>query len=246
MLYIIHADRRSVGMDSGTERMARIIKEHQERKQELLDTAQSLFYQKGYDNTSVADVIDAVGIAKGTFYHYFKSKEDLLDRIIERQTQGMDQTINPIVQGIEMNATQKFNMLHEAIGHYKAVNRDVMLLLTRVLYADANLLLMEKMTRNRIAIVAPKLAEIISQGVVESVFEVESTEYTAELILRMWASLGKDFGQIVLYEELNSETKERYIHKCRVYENAAARMLGAHEGSLHMFDRKVLDVFFEE
>ncbi|MDY6835180.1 MAG: TetR/AcrR family transcriptional regulator [Chloroflexota bacterium] len=225
--------------------MARIIKEHQERRQELLDVAQELFYRKGYDSTSITDVIEAVGIAKGTFYHYFKSKEDLLDQIIERQTQGMDQTISPIVQDTDMNATQKFNMLHSEIAHYKAVNRDVMLLLTRVLYADANLLFMEKMMKHRILTVAPKLAEIISQGVEESVFDVEFTYYTAELILRMWASLGKDFGQIVLYEELNNYTKERYIQKCRVYENAAERMLGAEEGSLHMFDREALEVFFE-
>ena len=47
--------------------MVRVVKPHEERRNELLDTAEALFYQKGYDNTTVADIIDAVGIAKGTF-----------------------------------------------------------------------------------------------------------------------------------------------------------------------------------
>ena len=65
--------------------MSRIAKEHQQRKNEILDTAQRLFYSQGYENTSVANVIDAIGIAKGTFYHYFKSKAELPGQIVDRQ-----------------------------------------------------------------------------------------------------------------------------------------------------------------
>ena len=73
--------------------MVRIVKEHEERKNELLDAAQALFYQNGYETTSVAKIIDSVGIAKGTFYHYFKSKTDLLDQIVERQIRTIDREI---------------------------------------------------------------------------------------------------------------------------------------------------------
>ena len=50
----------------------RIVKEHDERKNEIIDTASCIFAQKGYDKTSVNDILNAIGIAKGTFYHYFK------------------------------------------------------------------------------------------------------------------------------------------------------------------------------
>lgn len=62
----------------------RIVKEHEERKNEILDTAEILFEEKGYDKCSVNDILNRIGIAKGTFYHYFKSKEELLDALIER------------------------------------------------------------------------------------------------------------------------------------------------------------------
>ena len=51
--------------------MARVSKEHEERKNEILDTARRLFYINSYNNTSVNAIIEAVGISKGTFYHYF-------------------------------------------------------------------------------------------------------------------------------------------------------------------------------
>ena len=54
--------------------MARTVKEPDVRRNEILDVAQQFFYTKGYEQTSVHDIIDQIGIAKGTFYHYFGSK----------------------------------------------------------------------------------------------------------------------------------------------------------------------------
>ena len=62
----------------------RIVKEAEERKNEILDAAEELFVTKGYDKTSTGDILDKVGIARGTLYYHFKSKEDILNAMIER------------------------------------------------------------------------------------------------------------------------------------------------------------------
>ena len=67
----------------------RIVKEANERKNEILDAAAALFAQKGFDHTSTSEIMEAVGIAKGTLYHHFKSKEAIMDAIIERQSERM-------------------------------------------------------------------------------------------------------------------------------------------------------------
>ena len=64
--------------------MARIVKEADERRNEILDAAETLITEKGYSKTTIIDILNQVGIAKGTFYYYFKSKEEVMDAIIER------------------------------------------------------------------------------------------------------------------------------------------------------------------
>ena len=59
--------------------MVRIAKQPDVRKAEIVNTSQRLFYQRGYENTSVNEIVLNAGIAKGTFYHYFRSKSDVID-----------------------------------------------------------------------------------------------------------------------------------------------------------------------
>ena len=76
----------------------RIVKEAEERREEILDAAEKLFAAKGFDNTSTGDILDAVGIARGTLYYHFKSKEDILDGVIQRVTDRLMQDAGRIVR----------------------------------------------------------------------------------------------------------------------------------------------------
>ena len=81
--------------------MARTVKPPDVRRSELIATAQHLFYTKGYETTSVSDIIDSVGVAKGTFYYYFDSKQAILEAIIDEL---MDQSM-AILQKIVSDET---------------------------------------------------------------------------------------------------------------------------------------------
>ena len=67
----------------------RIVKDAKERRNEILDVAEHLFCEKGFDNTSTNDILAEIGIARGTLYYHFNSKEDILDAMIERLTNQM-------------------------------------------------------------------------------------------------------------------------------------------------------------
>ena len=67
----------------------RIVKNAEERKMEILDTAEHLFETQGFDNTSTNDILNEIGIARGTLYYHFKSKEEILDAIISRLTRQL-------------------------------------------------------------------------------------------------------------------------------------------------------------
>ena len=65
--------------------MARIIKDTQVRMAEILDATEELFYTNGYHETAIRDIVKSIGVAQGTFYYYFKSKEEILEALINRQ-----------------------------------------------------------------------------------------------------------------------------------------------------------------
>ena len=81
------------------------IKKGAELRQKIIDTAWGLFYENGYENTTVNDIIRKVGTSKGGFYYYFKSKEDLLnslysvfDREYEKFYENMDQNQDSLMK----------------------------------------------------------------------------------------------------------------------------------------------------
>ena len=64
--------------------MTRIVKEPEERRKELIDTAEQLFIAQGYEQTSISDIVREVNVSQGAFYYYFESKEDVLVAAMEK------------------------------------------------------------------------------------------------------------------------------------------------------------------
>src|SRR5512141_613459 len=87
-------DRQSISGGS----MTRKTKPPQERKVELIDAAERLFSAKGYGETAVSDIVHDLNVAQGTFYYYFKSKEDILKAVIEHDLQTMRDEVGVIRQ----------------------------------------------------------------------------------------------------------------------------------------------------
>ena len=57
------------------------------KRQAILDTAQRLFYQKGFEQTSVQDILDVLKCSKGSFYHHFESKLSVLETLCDQRAQ---------------------------------------------------------------------------------------------------------------------------------------------------------------
>ena len=69
--------------------MPRITKEPEERRQEILDTSMRLFYEKGYEKTSITDIAKAMHVAQGLCYRYFASKEEIFDTALEQYAESL-------------------------------------------------------------------------------------------------------------------------------------------------------------
>ena len=91
--------------------MVRIVKKAEERRDDIIEAAGELFLVKGYDRTSMSDVMARLHIAKGTIYHYFKSKEELLDAVLDSLANALAQQMQQICDQSQGNALERLRYL---------------------------------------------------------------------------------------------------------------------------------------
>lgn len=221
----------------------RISKEYDERLTEFLDTAQQLFFEKGYEKTSVNDIIEKIGVAKGTFYHYFKSKEDLLDQLVNHFIEQSVSTVGEMMERRDLNTLERMNLFFISIRNLKAENKELMKMLMRFLYKDENLLLRHKIFKRSIALLTPPLAEIIKQGTEEELFHPPDPRETAEIILMMAFSMNANVVELLLQAEQKPGNIDLIEQKIKFFEKSIERLLDAPEGSFKMMERKYIEIF---
>lgn len=190
------------------------------KKEQILDMSFSLFLEKGYDNTSISDILSKLDIARGTLYYHFESKEAIMDAIIER-------TAKKIVEEAKGIALQKGLSVHEKIFllFYESSMRRLSggELMIDYLNQPQNALFHEKSNRAFIQKISPILGDIISEGVKEGIFDNAFPYESAELVLAMIMGF-----MDVPYESTNGNDLERHMESL-LYN--MERMLGAKEGS---------------
>lgn len=88
----------------------RVVKKPEERKAEMVAAASKLFAQQGFVRTSVAEIVTAVDVAKGLFYYYFTTKDDMVKAVVEGYCSYLGAQAQEIAQG-EGTADEKLAML---------------------------------------------------------------------------------------------------------------------------------------
>ena len=158
--------------------MPRTVKNAQERKREIVAVARELFREQGYAQTSVESIIRRLGIAKGTFYHHFGSKEELLEAIVEGELEKITAQVARVVEDPSLSALAKLERLFGG-GLGDAETSAV----AAHLHAPANRELHELTNVRLVQRLSPLLARIIAQGNAEGAFAVSEPLATARVLL---------------------------------------------------------------
>jgi AcrR family transcriptional regulator len=158
--------------------MTRIVKDPEERRQEIVEAARYLFETQDYEKTTIRDVMEHVGIAKGTIYHYFKSKEELLDAVVELVVGEYIGQLRERVEGMTGSALEKLQALIAA-GRVEEEQTEML----DNLHRPGNVGMHTRLLAATIVQVAPLYAEVIQQGCEEGVFRVEHPLEASEFIL---------------------------------------------------------------
>lgn len=215
----------------------RIVKEAEERKNEILDAAGELFSQKGFDRTSTGDILEKVGIARGTLYYHFKSKEDIMDSLIERSTvrilsaaqkAAADKTI-PVIERI-INVILALNIQSDSSSDTTGQE------MIEHMHSPQNALMHQKTQKVILANITPILADIIREGIKEGLFSTPFPYESMEMATTYASIAFDDDDTIEVTEETRNTRMQAFVFNME-------RLLGAEGGS---FAESMMRIFGQE
>lgn len=197
----------------------RIVKEAEERKNQILDVAERLFGTKGFDNTSINDIINEIEIARGTLYYHFKSKEDILDAMIGRMTVKLAERASGIGAQKDIPVLQRLTMMLLALQVEGALGNEIL----AQVHKPQNALLHQKMQQRLLAEITPLFAGLIREGQAQGICQ---TEYPAEA-----AEMALVYTNTV-FDALAEGSQEEQRGKAAAFIYNLERLLGMEKGSM--------------
>jgi len=198
-----------------------------------------LFLMNGYEQTSINLIIETIGISKGTFYYYFKSKEELLDAIVTLKSEEVVSKIRPIVNDSHLNAIEKLNDIYQYAIRVKADMKDLIQMLLTVWLNDDYLYIRHKMEQQSLKVMIPEMNLVIEQGMKERLFNIASSKGVGELLLKLGTIINDTILQMLnKYDMKPPEHEAEYI--VDLYQMSLERILGAPVGSIKIFNTQAL------
>ncbi|WP_352426203.1 TetR/AcrR family transcriptional regulator [Aminomonas paucivorans] len=148
------------------------------RRESILDAAEDLFLRQGYEGTSVHQVVQRVGIAQGTFYYHFPSKEAVLDALVER-------ALHPFGEAAQTRATEDrppWERVVEVLSQVLRIRSERGPLMAYI-HREGNLKLHETFLRRVKERFGPLLVSLLEEGMASGTLHVHAPEETASFLL---------------------------------------------------------------
>jgi TetR/AcrR family transcriptional repressor of nem operon len=226
--------------------MARTVKEedYAVKRKEILDVAQRLIYTKGYEQMSIQDILNELKISKGAFYHYFDSKQALLEALIDQMRLEAEPIILPIINDPDLPTLEKLHRFFDTAARWKTARKEYILSLTRVWYADENAIVRQKIYTSQLKWSAPHFEKIIRQGMQEGVFNTSYPSQISEMVLTLLYHIGDVMVELIFSGEEKTIELAHAEKMVAAYNDALERVLGAPTGSINLMDRETLKVWF--
>lgn len=197
----------------------RTVKEAAERRNEILDVAEELFALNGYDATSTNDILSRIGIARGTLYYHFESKESILDALINRITGGLLAKARMIASESDFSVVDRMVQCVMALNVDSPIGAEVM----EQVHKPQNALMHQKMQENLLSGIVPIIIDLVEEGIKEGIFKTDYPTQTVEMIM-IYSSEA--------FDSTKQQTKEQMRERVYAFIYNTERLLCAKPGSL--------------
>ena len=212
------------------------MKKGDARREELLAAAEKLFYTKGYEKTSVQDILDAINFSKGGFYHHFDSKLAVLETICQQRAEETCELARQHAMSDRLNAVEKLNALLAGSTLWQSDNPGFVAILIQVAYREDSALMRAKMQTCQLKSMQETMEAVLRQGVKSREFFVDDVPSCAALVLRLYMQFSDEIAFLLAKKDEEEELFQEMVTKVRAYRTAIERILSAPFGSVVLVD----------
>ncbi len=226
--------------------MPRISKSPDKRRSELIAVAQQLFFTKGFDKTSVGEIVKTADVAKGLFYYYFDSKQAILEAMIDDILQRELTHVQTVVEDPTLDAITKWKTAIQHLAAWEVANADELLPLLATTYKPENVRFLHYMQTQSVAIFSPGIAVIIAEGVQQGVFHVPHAAEVAQLIMGILLHTLDPIAKLILAETPAPTHLADLRQILETTETSIARILGVADDALNSNTFALLEDLYQE
>lgn len=229
------------------EAMPRIVKPAAERRAELIDCAVALFFEKGYEATTIADILERTKLSKGAFYHHFESKEELLDAFTQRATDAALNDVAGLLKDSSLNELTRLCRFLRDTSRFQFDAQPPPVLVFESLLRPGNALLYQRIQSVNAAVVGPILRDIIGRGVARGEFDVTDIEMTVEVIVQLAMARYEHTLKVFQLARAGKKKEARKILSQRLIaeQSVMERLLGIAKGSIEVFEPKYVSALID-
>lgn len=222
------------------------MKKGELRKEAIMKTAEKLFFEKGYGETSIQDILDALSISKGGFYHYFDSKNALLEEICrQRSARDMDRLQAELFSG-KFTPVQKLNLLLSALNLFGREEPAYAALVLKVSYVDGDVHFRDQLRSFMLENLRPMVDEVIREGMADGSFFTRNPGNLGRLILMLGYDVNDEVCRILAAESDNPDCVIRIMDLLDAYRESIECLCGATFGSILLFELEHLLTSFRQ
>ena len=206
------------------------------KRAQILDAAEKLFFEKGYDRTSVQDILDALGMSKGGFYHYFDAKDAVLRAVSERRAEARLSRLSAELYAGRRGPIDRLNLLLGMANLFEAEDLRFASLMLKLCYIERDAAMRDHRRRILLDRLAPRVADAIEEGVRDGSFHTRHPMEIGQLLLLLALDADEEACAMLAKEPENPDAMLRMLELLNAWQEAAEELVGAPFGSIRLFD----------
>ncbi|MBQ3270424.1 MAG: TetR/AcrR family transcriptional regulator [Clostridia bacterium] len=216
------------------------------KRTQILDAAEQLFFEHGYDRTSVQDILDALQMSKGGFYHYFDAKDSVLRAVSERRAERRFDQLSSELYGMRRGPVSRLNLLLGMANLFEAEEPRFAALMLKLCYADKDAAMNAHRRRVLIDRLLPWMGDVIAEGVADGSFHTRHPMEIGRLLLLLALDVDDEACNLLAAEPENPDVMLRILELLNTWRDSAENLVGAPFGSIQLFDPQQLVAAWRE